>query len=45
LTALASAAAGNPIAPYPDARFGAHVTKILAAAEQCMANGRRISLG
>jgi predicted dehydrogenase len=44
LTALADAAAGKPGVQRPDARFGAHVTKILAAAEQSMANGRRIPL-
>ncbi len=40
---LAAATRGEP-ATYPDARFGLAVTKILAAAERSLADGRRVLL-
>lgn len=44
LDALASSLAGKPQAGLPDARLGAAVTRILAAAERSLASGRRIDL-
>ena len=43
LAVLASAAVGKDRS-HPDARFAAHVTAVLAAAEYSVAAGRRISL-
>ena len=45
LEILADGLAGKPRPGFPDARLGATVTKILAAAERSLATGRRVTLG
>lgn len=45
LDILADSLAGTARPAFPDARLGAAVTKVLAAAERSLATGRRIDLG
>lgn len=44
LATLAAVATGRPTPPFPDARFGAHVTRVLAAAGHSITTGRRVAL-